>query len=117
MNAKGWLNDDTQAELNGRSRSVERFVGRESRPEIGDRFVRGDRALKIVDISATRVWMLETRMGGGEEYHWFLQDKYPEAVEKTMATKGTEFIPANAASDLSRPSVDSTSTQDPTGRD
>jgi hypothetical protein len=95
MNAKYWNNEDAQVESNGGSRSVERFVGRELRPEIGDRFVRGDRALKIADISATRVWMLETRMGEGEEYHWFLRDKYQEAVEKTMAINGTEFIPAN----------------------
>jgi hypothetical protein len=93
----GGANKMVEAEPNGCKPLGGAIVGRESRPEIGDRFVRGDRALKIVDISATRVWMLETRMGEGEEYHWLLRDKYPAVVEKTMAINGTEFIPANVA--------------------
>jgi hypothetical protein len=81
------------AELNGASHSVERFVGRV--PAIGDTIARGDCAMKIVDISETRVWMDKTVRGEHLEYYWIAREKYSDVVQKTMARDGTIFTPAN----------------------
>lgn len=65
-------------------------------PEIGQRWERGEKSMQIVDISETRVWMLcRNFLDSGEEFTFFLRDKWAEVAQKTMAIKGTKFIPAN----------------------
>lgn len=67
-------------------------------PKIGDKWSLGlSIEVQIVDISETRVWLVHHEPGQVPKYSSREITKWDEALTKTLAIEGVEFIPANAA--------------------